>query len=69
MELGDEAKVEVQMLSEADHIVKANARVTAALRSTMKPLLERSAPTGESVPWTVSLTPFWAVWNRQQSRA
>ena len=57
MELGDEAKVEVQMLSEADHIVKANARVTAALRSTMKPLLEQSAPTGESVPWTVSLTP------------
>ena len=45
MELGDEAKVEVQMLSEADHIVKANAVSLAALRSTMKPLLERSAPT------------------------
>lgn len=30
MELGDEAKVEVQMLSEADHIVKANARVTGS---------------------------------------
>lgn len=28
MELGDDAKVEVQMLSEATHIVKANARVT-----------------------------------------
>lgn len=30
MELGDEAKVEVQMLSEANHIVKANARVTGS---------------------------------------
>ena len=30
MELGDDAKVEVQMLSEARHIVKANARVTGA---------------------------------------
>ena len=30
MELGDEAKVEVQMLSEASHIVKANARVTGS---------------------------------------
>ena len=28
MELGDDEKVEVQMLAEADHIVKANARVT-----------------------------------------
>ena len=28
MELGDDEKVEVEMLAEADHIVKANARVT-----------------------------------------
>ena len=30
MELDEEAKVEVQMLSEADHIVKANARITGS---------------------------------------
>ena len=30
MELDDEAKVEVRMLNEADHIVKANARVSGS---------------------------------------
>ena len=36
MELDDEAKVEVRMLNEADHIVKANARVSGRQVSTMR---------------------------------
>ena len=31
MELGENSKVEVRMLNEADHIVKANARVTGGM--------------------------------------